>query len=328
MPSLAQGASVTGTFGTADSATITTRGNARFECPTGTTIAEFSGTRVFGPYTGQSYRITAVAGGCDYELLDGSGPIATVTADTQTGALYANGSLVSGARTLSATGMAMVLPSSGSVAANGALTLATSLPLSGGYSWGCYMYFPAGAVYSGSVAGLYYVEMSSNNAGTIYDNRYTGGTPNIPGTKTPIVAAGPGAYTQTTSPVDLVAVTVPANSMGVNGLLRHEPAFAYPNNANNKVLSTVLGSSNIYAKTRTTATQDAPQIDIRNRGIATRQLSTWANAGLPNVASTSGYVNTAQDTTVDLSLITRGQLAVATDYIIVESNFVEVRPFP
>lgn len=236
-------------------------------------------------------------------------------------------SSVSGDRTLLATGMAMILPSSGSVAANGALTLTTNLPLSGGYSWGCYMYFPVGAVYSGSVAGLYYVEMASNATGTIYDNRYSSGTPTIPTVKTPIVAAGPGAYAQTNSPVDLTTVAVVGNSMGANGRLVHQPAYVYPNNANNKVLSTVLGSSNIYGKTRTTATQDTPLIDIRNRGIATRQVSTWANSGLPAVSSTSGIVNTAQDTTADLSLITRGQLAVSTDYIILESNSVELRPF-
>jgi hypothetical protein len=97
MPSLASGANATGTFGTADSITITTRGNARFECPTGTTISEFSGTRQFGPYTGLAWRVTAVAGGCDYETLDGNGPVAVVTADTGTGTLYANGSPVSGA---------------------------------------------------------------------------------------------------------------------------------------------------------------------------------------------------------------------------------------
>jgi hypothetical protein len=96
MPTITSGSNVTGTFGTTDSLTISTRGNARLEVPTGTTVAEFSGTRTLGPYTGQSYRITAVAGDVNYDFLDGSGPVASVTADTSTGTLYANGSPVSG----------------------------------------------------------------------------------------------------------------------------------------------------------------------------------------------------------------------------------------
>lgn len=235
-------------------------------------------------------------------------------------------SVVSGAGKVS-TALAMLIPSSGSVAANGALTLTTAIPLSGGYSWGCYMYLPAGAAYAASVAGLYYVEMTANNTGTIYDNRYTSGSPTIPATKTPIVAAGPGAYTQTTSPVDLITVTLPANTLGANGRVLHQPAWVFPNNANNKVISTTFGGSNIYAKTRTTATQETPLIDIRNRGVTNRQFSAWGNTGVPATASTAGVTNTSIDTTADVNIITRGQLAVATDYIILESCSVEYVPF-
>ena len=97
MATITSGSNATGTFGTADSITVTTRGNARFECPTGTTVAEFSGTRTFGPYTSATFRVTAVSGATDYEVLDGSGPRAEVLADIGTGTLYANGSPVSGA---------------------------------------------------------------------------------------------------------------------------------------------------------------------------------------------------------------------------------------
>lgn len=96
MATITSGGSATGTFGTADSITINTRGSAKFECPTGTVVAEFSGSRTFGPYTGQTFRVTAVAGPAEYETLDGSGPVFPVSADVATGSLYANGSPVSG----------------------------------------------------------------------------------------------------------------------------------------------------------------------------------------------------------------------------------------
>lgn len=225
------------------------------------------------------------------------------------------------------TALAMVIPSSGTMAANGAVTLTTAVPLSGGYSWGCYMYFPAGAVYAGSVAGFYFTVMSSNNLGTVYDNRYAGEMPQVPLVPTPIVAAGPGAYAQTLSPVDMLTYTIPGGSMGNNGRLIVAPVWAIPNNANNKTLSTTFGGSNVYAKTRTTATQEAPLVDIRNRGVPTRQFSGWANAGLPNVSSTAGLLNLAVDTTADVACTARGQLAVATDFIILESHSVDLNFF-
>lgn len=228
---------------------------------------------------------------------------------------------------LSSTAVPMVLPSSGSIGNNGALTLTTAIPLTGGYTAGCYMYFPAGAVFSASAAGLYFVVMNANNSGTIYANTYTSGTPTIPDSPTPIVATGPGAYTQTTSPIDLLTRTIPANSMGRNGYLIHQPAFLFPNNANNKVVSTVFGGANVFGKTRTTTTQETPLIDIRNMGVANRQSSAWGNSGGPATASTAGILNLSIDTTADVSLISRGQLAVATDYIIVVSDAVIVNPF-
>lgn len=227
---------------------------------------------------------------------------------------------------LLASGIAMLLPSSGSVAANGALTLTTAIPLAGGYFWGCYMYFPAGAVFAGSAAGMYFVKMSSATLGTIYADRYTSGNPIIPSAPTPIVAAGPGAYTQSTSAIDLVRLTIQAGSMGPNGRLLIQPAFVFPNNANNKTMSVYFGGSVLFGKTRTTATQETPMVDLRNRGVQTRQFSAWATSGGPAAASTAGVVNLAIDTTADTSLIMRGQLADAADYIILESQSVDMYP--
>ena len=222
--------------------------------------------------------------------------------------------------------LACLVPSSGSVASNGALTLTTAIPTS--YTWGCYMYLPAGAAYAGSVAGLYFVVMSSTTLGTIYDNRLAAGdSPTVPTTLVPIVAAGPGAYTQTTSPVDLTTITIPANTLGANGWMLCAPTWAFPNNANNKVISLVLGSTNIYAKTRTTATQEMPLIDIRNRGVVNRQFSGWGSSGAPGTASTAGFGSSSVDTSAATNVIVRGQLAVATDYIILESMSLTAFPF-
>lgn len=229
---------------------------------------------------------------------------------------------------LSQSGIAMILPSSGSIGNNGALTLTTAIPLSGGYAWGCYMYFPAGAISAGSAAGLYFVIMSSNNAGTIYNNVYTSGTPTIPDTPVPFVTTGPGAYTQVLTTVNLSTVTVPANSMGRNGALTHRPSWIFPNNANNKSVSTAFGASLVYAKTRSTAALEAPLVDIQNEGVANRQVSSWGTTAGPVTSSSATPVNLAVDTTADVSLVCSGLLTVATDFIILTASSVTIHPFP
>src|ERR1700681_3984090 len=86
---------------------------------------------------------------------------------------------------------------SGSVAANGVDTLGTALPVAypNAYKW-----YPAGAVFAGSVAGWYLIQMSSTTAPVIFNNVYTSGQPVIPAPSqlVPVVAAGPGAYIATT----------------------------------------------------------------------------------------------------------------------------------
>src|ERR1700693_852831 len=88
----------------------------------------------------------------------------------------------------------MILPSSGTIGNNGALSALTALPTI--YA-NAYLYFPAGAIVAGSLAGLYYCIMSSTTAGTIYNNTYDttlGVMPTIPANPVPFVTPGPGAY--------------------------------------------------------------------------------------------------------------------------------------
>jgi len=270
--------------------------------------------------------------GTPTHMLAGDGQqvaIAIAVTDAATGdiALNASGSVLPVGRPLISAALPMLLPSSGSVGANGALTLTTNVSLSGGYTWGCYMYFPAGACYSGSVAGLYYVVMSSINAGTIYNNIYTTGTPAVPASPTAIVDAGPGAYTQTTGQVALMSQTIPANAMGRNGLLMCDPGFLFPNNGNNKTVSLYFGASVVYGKTRTISTTEVPLIDIRNAGVTNRQVSKFAQGAGPGTSLTSGVTRTAIDTTAAVSLEFRAQLAVATDYIELIAGGAILYPF-
>lgn len=91
MPSIANGASATGTLGYADSVSVDAGGGfARFECPLGTIVSEFRGARTFGPYSSATYKITSLQGAIYYEVADGARS-ASVVADASTGALLQNG---------------------------------------------------------------------------------------------------------------------------------------------------------------------------------------------------------------------------------------------
>ena len=80
MPTLTQGSNVTGTTGYLDSVSVSVgSGFAQFESPTGTVLAQFSGSRTFGPYTNQTYKISAILGTLYYETLDNFATGSTVT---------------------------------------------------------------------------------------------------------------------------------------------------------------------------------------------------------------------------------------------------------
>jgi hypothetical protein len=93
MPTIANGGTAAGTLGYQDSVTIQTNGSARFECPTGTVVAEFRGSRTFGPYDNKSFTITSLQGALYYEVSDGSRALA-LTFNSATGSIEADGQTV------------------------------------------------------------------------------------------------------------------------------------------------------------------------------------------------------------------------------------------
>ena len=218
---------------------------------------------------------------------------------------------------LGARAIPVGIPSSGSVAANGALSGLTALATT--YSAGIYLYFPSGAVFAGSVAGLYWTVMSSTTAGTIYADRYTGGWPSAPVAPTPISAAGPGAYTQTTgSTLDLYSLTLPAGMLGLHGGLLSTAVFSVNNSANNKTVGKRFNGSLVTTTALTTSAATRTEYEWRARGAQNSQI------GYPSLSSpygtTTGAPNfTTVDTSLDVSHTWTGNLALATDYIVLET---------
>ena len=205
---------------------------------------------------------------------------------------------------LCSSGVPVVFPSSGTVGANGALSGIVALPQI--YSSGCWMYFPAGAVYGGSAAGLYWTVMSSSTAGTIYDNRLSpGASPaSTPGNQAAIVAAAPGSYTATASHASPgpVGVMIPGGAIGVNGAVEVY-VMAYCNNsASVKTLAVALDNTQVANITCTNQRKAGIRRQFRNQNNQARQVfspissSGWDDSGLDGgVGVFSGTVDTAQN---------------------------------
>lgn len=252
-----------------------------------------------------------------------AGSIAYISDINSAGSYWvSNGTLwipLNGQVVLHSTGIPMIIPSSGSIANNGALTLTTALTVA---FPACYMYFPASAIAAGSAAGIYYVTMSSTTLGTIWNNTYTSGTPTIPASPTAFATTGPLAYVQTTGALTLISIPILANSMGLNGTITVFGNFGYNNSATSKTGSILLGASQIIGTGAATTTVGFNVVgNISNAGIA--NVQSRSSRLVPN--NTGSAVANSQvgvDTTADTTVTFTGNLAAATDFILIEQSTV------
>lgn len=230
--------------------------------------------------------------------------------------------LTGGSYTLFSNGIAMIVPSSGSIADNGALTLTTALP--NAYA-NCYMYFPADAIEAGSAAGLYYVQMSSTTAGTIFNNTYTSGRPTIPASPTAFATTGSGAYTQTTAAdLTLLSFTLPGGAMGPHGRVEFYQQAVHAANSNIKTPKIKIGGATVYSPNSTTQTLIMVPYILKNRGVQNRQVDN-SFAGFSNVTTTAGQYR-AIDTSVDNTILYTASLANAADFYVLETLHTEIKP--
>lgn len=209
------------------------------------------------------------------------------------------------------------IPSSGTIGNNGALSGITALQLTYNVP-GLYLYFPASAIFAGSPAGFYWTVMSSTTAGTIYQEQWVSGVPQPPAAPTPWVTTGPGAYTQTTATtIDLSNVLMPGKSMGPNGSVWSVAVFTCSNSANTKTFGLKWNTTLTWTTAQTTAACLRVGYDVRNRGSEARQTSFPGSVVFGS--STGSMVYTTFDTSLDVALKWTGNLAAATEYILLES---------
>lgn len=218
---------------------------------------------------------------------------------------------------LAQTGVPVILPSSGSSDAVGTITFTTALPYTPANGQPLAVYLPAGVVTAGS---------QGTGAG-VYQATGKGTNNSVSLTGTGIVTAN-GAYTQTTaSNLTLANVTIPGGAMGPNGRLRTMVHTECPNNVNAKATVATFGGATVLNQSNSTIVQYLAVITTVNRGVQNAQIgySTSGTAGGSGTSSAASVVTTV-DTSQAQVLTLSGQLAVATDYLILNSYSVEVMP--
>lgn len=215
-------------------------------------------------------------------------------------------------------------PSSGSFANNGALSGITAFAFTFA---DCYLYFPANAIFAGSAAGFYYTQMSSTTAGTVYNNTYTSGTPNIPAILVPFVCTGPGAYVQSTGAAEQQTLfTVPGNSMGKNGSWELRQLFSYNNSAGAKTFAVRWGGTNNLALAFSTSVCSNIIRTMTNAGKTNVQFTEPTAAVGPVNGNAGDALTTAKDTTIDQSVATFLTIATATDFAMILKSQLIVYP--
>lgn len=213
-------------------------------------------------------------------------------------------------------------PPSGTIGNNGALSLlVTALPTI--YSGGIFLYYPFGAISTGSAAGFYWTVMSSTTAGTIYNNQYLGGTPVVPASPTPFVTTGPGAYVGDTGfPTVSASVVVPGGALGLNGELDIYALMAVAPGAGNVQPAIYYGGVAVYGMNFGSGTVAIEAfVKMTNQGNAAVQVSSGnANAAGQGLARTT--INSAANQSVQFILYQ----SLATDYIVLEAFSVKIYP--
>lgn len=226
---------------------------------------------------------------------------------------YVNDSLtwkpLDNSRTLVLSGQPIILPSNGTMGANGALSGITAL--NAVYSNGCWMSFPAGKVYSGSPAASFWTVMTSTTQGTVYQNTINTGQPQVVTTPVPVVDAGPGAFVQTSgSMVTVLSIPVPAFSIGPNGGIRVYTVGSNDLAAGTKSGQFIFGPSGGFATfSNSTVNASGPSIRVvANRGITGQQVGI-GNTGMVPAVPPPPITN--DDTTIQLFISMQLQITNA-----------------
>lgn len=231
-------------------------------------------------------------------------------------------SVVAVRRVIGQSGIPTVVVPNGTVATNGTITVGTALPLIYLQAW---IYLPAGAVVGGAI-GWYYCVFSTTTVGQVYTAfKATMDAPHIPPVLT-LVAGSNSSYTQATAAdIQMGGATVPANLLGAAGSLEYCSFLSYNSTAGNKTAKLKFGAGVVVSSVATSTTGLTIRKKLQQRATNSQVIQASLETGATvSVAPTL----LAIDTTADVVASFSGQIATATDYIILEGWTIDLCPTP
>lgn len=213
-----------------------------------------------------------------------------------------------------------------SVGNNGALTLPPGVALDRIYPRS-YMYFPSGALFSGSAAGWYWTVMSSTTAGVVYNNVYNGGYPEIP-TTAGFTTTGPGAFTQTAG-VDLTCLsfTLPGNAVSKFGGMQSRLCMTAGGAGGTKTGKVFFGASPFHVTTIPSANNFANGLGgfaVDGNPTVLKVTHAEQSTGHTNGVTYTQLIFT-NDITIDKTIgVTLKISAAATDWVVLQECEIEL----
>ena len=203
-------------------------------------------------------------------------------------------------------GLPMIVPGTGTTDAAGAFTLGTALVPSTAIPAHAYCYWPANTVNDSHAAGWYYCTFSTTTAGVMYQDAYTPSNtpPTIPAS--PTAATTANNWTGVTSAATAISITVPANSLGLNGKVVFPTlSTTQSNSANAKSVSVTFGAFAALTTTQgsvANTNQAAFSLKIANSASTAVQILSGTIAANGFAVSVGGTVDTTADVTVSVVL--------------------------
>lgn len=212
------------------------------------------------------------------------------------------------------------------VSATGLVTALPTLPITSGFA---FVYMPSGVT---GTAGWYYAQILSATSVQLYTARYTSGEPRL-AVPTTLVnqSATAGSYSQTTgSDITSIQFTIPGGSLGPTGGLDVGAFVRISDSTNLKQIATFLAGSNLWSNNTNAAGNVSSQslTRTRNRNSQTSQVNSGGFlGGVTNFWSgaSSAPLYTTVNTAVDTVLSVRHQIAVSSDFVMLEMFDVQLR---
>lgn len=192
---------------------------------------------------------------------------------------------------------------------------------------GFYAYFPANFGGQTIAAGLYWVQMTDDTHGEVFNNTYSNGNPVYQSSPTQFSNLTAGWLTQTTAEVTaLTGITCKGNSLGPNGILRALWKQLCTNDANIKTIRLKIGGTTVLTAPPSSTYNDSDlEYVLQNAGVANKQINTRNNAGWIGYGGTTYSQDaTSINTTADQNISWTMQLANNTDGMILVPRSITI----